>query len=126
MQLVRELFKKIAFKINKYLSKLFGRDLVARKKFRSEFILFSNGNNERFKLRWEQRMPILADNTDTTSFDRHYIYHTAWAARKLNELNIKKHVDISSILYFSSIISAFIKFEFYDYRPANLILSNLK
>jgi SAM-dependent methyltransferase len=34
-------------------------------------------------------------------------------------------VDISSSLYFCSIISAFIPVRFYDYRPANLNLNNL-
>ena len=61
----------------------------------------------------------------TTHFDRHYVYHTSWAARVLKESNPAKHVDISSSLYFSGIVSAFIPIDFYDYRPANLNLSNL-
>jgi SAM-dependent methyltransferase len=35
-----------------------------------------------------------------------------------------KHVDISSILSFAAIVSAFIPFEFYDFRPAPLKLSD--
>jgi len=35
------------------------------------------------------------------------------------------HVDISSILSFSTIVSAFVPIHFYDYRPANLNLPNL-
>ena len=35
------------------------------------------------------------------------------------------HVDISSSLYFSSIVSAFVPIEFYDYRPVRLGLSGL-
>ena len=70
--------------------------------------------------------PRLFDNTTNTDFDRHYIYHPAWAARILSKTKPKKHIDISSTLSFSSIISAFIPTEFYDYRPAKLFLSNFK
>jgi ubiquinone/menaquinone biosynthesis C-methylase UbiE len=35
------------------------------------------------------------------------------------------HIDISSALYFCAIVSAFVPIKFYDYRPANLQLSNL-
>jgi hypothetical protein len=70
--------------------------------------------------------PCLDDDTTYTGFDRHYIYHPAWAARILSKTKPKKHIDISSTLSFSSIISAFIPTEFYDIRSANLILTNLK
>jgi hypothetical protein len=53
------------------------------------------------------------------------VYHTAWAARKVKEIGAQVHVDISSSLYFSSIVSAFSPVEFYDYRPAKLNLSGL-
>ena len=65
------------------------------------------------------------DKTVTTGFDRHYVYHTAWAARKVKAINPKVHIDIASSLYFPSIVSAFIPVEFYDYRPAPLVLSDL-
>ena len=70
--------------------------------------------------------PQIKDKTIKTSFDRHYVYHTSWAARVLKETRPLKHVDISSSLYFSGIVSAFIPMEFYDFRPANIDLSNLK
>lgn len=70
--------------------------------------------------------PQIKDKTVQTNFDRHYIYHTAWAARILVEKNIQKHIDVSSSLYFSSIVSAFIPIDFYDYRPANIQLSDLQ
>lgn len=66
--------------------------------------------------------PCLLDNTENTTFDSHYIYHPAWAARILRKIMPSKHIDISSTLHFSSIISAFINVEFYDYRPAKLNL----
>ncbi|MEE9339092.1 MAG: DUF268 domain-containing protein [Methylococcaceae bacterium] len=34
------------------------------------------------------------------------------------------HVDISSLTYFSTLVSAFIPVKFYDYRPENIELSN--
>jgi SAM-dependent methyltransferase len=66
------------------------------------------------------------DKTSNTEFNSHYVYHTAWAGRKVKEINPIKHTDISSSLYFSSIVSAFVPIDFYDYRPAELNLSNLK
>ncbi|MCK4517418.1 DUF268 domain-containing protein [Candidatus Babeliales bacterium] len=80
---------------------------------------------ERFLTSWKDRFPCLHDKTDQTYFDRHYIYHTAWAARVLAKTQPQNHVDISSSLYFSSIASAFVPIKFYDYRPAKLNLSNL-
>ncbi|MDQ2799362.1 MAG: DUF268 domain-containing protein, partial [Armatimonadota bacterium] len=65
------------------------------------------------------------DRTNDTAFDRQYVYHPAWAARILSETKPKEHIDISSILHFCSIVSAFIPVKFYDYRPADLILDGL-
>lgn len=81
---------------------------------------------ERFKLNWSYQSAITFEKTVMTEFDRHYIYHTAWAARRLAETKPTKHIDISSSLYLSGICSAFINIEFYDFRPADLQLSNLK
>jgi SAM-dependent methyltransferase len=53
----------------------------------------------------------------------HYTYHPAWAARVLAQLKPAKHIDISSTTKFGTIVSAFIPFEFYDYRPADIHLS---
>lgn len=95
--------------------------------FKSELNAFTklvnSNNNKRFNT--IESFPQLNDKTATTGFDRHYIYHTAWAARKLKETNTLEHTDISSTLYFSAIASAFTKIHFYDYRPAELILDGL-
>jgi SAM-dependent methyltransferase len=37
----------------------------------------------------------------------------------------KLHIDISSSLYFCSLLSAFIPVKFYDYRPPKIVLQNL-
>lgn len=92
----------------------------------SSYISFkSKDKKHRFGIPFSSVMPCLFENTSHTRFDTHYIYHTAWAARKVFEINAKEHVDISSSLYFSSIVSAFKKVKFYDFRPAKLNLSNL-
>lgn len=91
-----------------------------------EFIkLESNMLHRGFKIDWEDKNLCLYDFTDSTNFDSHYVYHTAWSIRKVLEIMPIKHIDISSSLYFSSTLSAFLPVDFYDYRPANLTLSNL-
>jgi hypothetical protein len=94
--------------------------------FESDFAEFSRlATNPRFPLRWEDRHPCLNDKTAATGFDRHYVYHTSWAARILAQTRPAAHIDISSSLYFCGIVSAFIPIHFYDYRPADLQLSRL-
>ncbi|MDB5280531.1 MAG: hypothetical protein JWR61_5486 [Ferruginibacter sp.] len=96
--------------------------------FRQDFNKFklTRGNGkERFVTEWKERVPYLSDNTAETPVDYHYIYHPAWAARIVAKINPVFHVDISSKLDFSTIVSAFIPVKFYDYRPANLSLKNL-
>ena len=70
-------------------------------------------------------LPMLGEDTATTAFDHHYIYHPAWAARIIAQTKPAFHADISSTLHFSAILSAFVPVKFYDYRPAKLTLSNL-
>jgi len=74
---------------------------------------------------WENRYPCLEDRTETTTFDTHYVYHPAWAMRRILQLAPPKHIDISSALQFCAMLSAFMPVEFYDYRPAKLSLTNL-
>jgi predicted SAM-dependent methyltransferase len=91
-----------------------------------DYIVFlSKDKKKRFSIPLWAAQPILFENTPFTRFDTHYIYHTAWAARKVKEINASFHVDISSSLYFSSIVSAFKPVRFFDYRPAKLNLSDL-
>ena len=75
-------------------------------------------------LSWNDRRMIYED-TAKTPFDTHYIYHPAWAARILAKTKPCEHVDISSKLDFSTLVSAFIPIKFYDYRPAHITLGNL-
>lgn len=75
---------------------------------------------------WGERLPCLDDKNSNTPFDKHYIYHPAWAARVLAKTRPVRHVDISSSLAFSTLVSAFIPVDFYDYRPALLNLDGLQ
>ena len=95
-----------------------------------DYFAFSNSSKKtqqknRFSLKISNFHPQIKDRTVKTGFDRHYVYHTSWAARILAETKPERHTDISSSLYFSGIVSAFIPIDFYDFRPANLGLSNL-
>ena len=96
--------------------------------FKNEFEIFnamSAAGEKLFDLSWNKKQPCLDDKTSATDFDRHYIYHTAWAARQLAKHKPEKHTDISSSLYFAGIVSAFVPVDFYDFRPANIRLDSL-
>ena len=99
-----------------------------QRRFRAEFDAFKGLTQKvkkRFRLDWSDRYPCLHDRTATTAFDRHYVYHCAWAARLVAGLQPVYHVDVSSHLYFSTLVSAFVPVRFYDYRPAKVELANL-
>lgn len=91
-----------------------------------QFMRLKAAGKPRFRLDLKNAKLCLLDKTSTTSFDRHYVFHTAWASRMLAESRPSLHIDISSSLYFVANASAFIRMEFYDYRPAPLGLSNLE
>lgn len=121
-------------KIRKYLSQIKNHFLEKRKgsllsgMYNDQFnqLLKQAGQTSaRFILDKKNVQLYVQDATAQTNFDRHYIYHPAWAARILAVTKPKVHVDISSTLHFCSVVSAFIPVKFYDYRPAALELSNL-
>jgi SAM-dependent methyltransferase len=102
------------------------RNLFLRLFFIRNFLRFRElSRNEQRPVLWKDRLPYLNDTTGSTDFDRHYIYHPAWAARVLARTRPSLHVDISSTLHFCSMLSAFTPVKFYDYRRADLQLSNL-
>jgi hypothetical protein len=113
----------------KNLIKIFGLFLIRPYEFIVDLVryreLTNKANDVRFKASLKSIYPCLKDKTLATSFDRHYIFHTAWAARILAKSKPESHVDFSSSLYFCSIVSSFIPIKFYDYRPAALNLSGL-
>jgi len=92
----------------------------------ARFRALSHAAGDRFDIDWDDRLPCRDDRTTTTAFDRHYVYHTAWAARVLARLRPAAHVDVASSLYFAAIASAFVPVRYYEYRPVDLRLPNLK
>ncbi len=98
------------------------------RRFIAEFWQFrrmSAGRSRRFDLRWRDRYPCLDDRMANTTFDPHYTYHPAWAARIIAATRPSKHVDIGSTLAFCTMVSAMVPVDFYDIRPAQLNLENL-
>src|SRR2546421_6734523 len=86
---------------------------IAQTDFRSEFERFTAmataaPRPRRFAIDWADRKPCLEDRTADTGFDRHYVYHTAWAMRVLARSRPAEHVDVASSLYFAALASAFV------------------
>jgi hypothetical protein len=71
------------------------------------------------------KYPCLSDDTVTTGFDTHYVYHVAWAVGKIFAAPPKVHYDISSSLYFCSTVASITPTIFIDYRPPALTVDNL-
>ena len=102
---------------------------ISEADFRAEFERFAEltaGGAARFGIDWDDRLPCLDDRTPGTGFDRHYVYHTAWAMRVLARLRPAGHVDVASSLYFAALASAVVPVQYYEYRPVDLHLSNLE
>lgn len=95
-------------------------------RFIRDYRSFSKVQDGRFIIDLKNSQPCLFDNTGNTEFDRHYIYHTGWAARRLAEIKPKLHHDFSSSLYFVAISSSTTPICFYDYRPADVQLLGLQ
>lgn len=108
-----------------WLKKLRALDPTFLKEFNA-FSELEKKTQKRFVLSAGDFLPKMEDRTATTGYDKHYIYHSAWAARVVRKINPEVHTDISSILYFSTIVSAFCKINYYDYRPAEVVLDNLE
>jgi SAM-dependent methyltransferase len=113
-----QLLKDILIRFPKKIVRLF--------QYFGELFKFRNKNDKRFAVHTRDIYPCLKDKIATTPFDHHYTYHPAWAARILARTKPDHHVDISSILSFSTIVSAFIPVKFYDYRPADVKLTDLE
>lgn len=90
------------------------------------FLRLHHDSGRRETVDWDDRYSCLDDATGATGFDRHYIYHPAWAARILSRTRPNEHTDISSTLHFCTLISAFIPTRFFDYRPAPVVLDGLE
>lgn len=97
--------------------------LLSYSKFKK---LNQHSTEKRFSIEYADLYPFIDDDTNTTQFDPHYLYHLSWAIRKVREISPERHIDFSSHIHFASMLSAYVATEFYDYRPAEVSLSNLK
>ena len=102
---------------------------ITKSQFCSEFerfaLLSAESSRPRFVPDWDDCLPCLDDRTAAAGFDRHYVYHTAWATRVLARLRPAEHVDVASSLYFAALASAFVPVRYYEYRPVDLRLPGL-
>jgi SAM-dependent methyltransferase len=97
--------------------------------YRREFEQFRQLATEaggRLSVEWEDRYPCLDDKSAKTRFDRHYVYHTAWATRVLARTKPELHIDVSSSVYFSALASAIVPVRQYEFRPPELQLDGLE
>lgn len=118
--------KNYIVKIAKDILVRFPGNIIRFFEYMSELVRFRKMNRHRSKIRFRDAYPCLKDKSQTTPFDHHYTYHPAWAARVIAKTRPELHIDISSILSFNVVLSAFVPVRFYDYRPADLHLSNLE
>lgn len=105
-----------------------GRTAARRIAFERDYRRFCRGSRTLrpgLPVPYAERRAFLHDHTSATSFDRHYVYHTAWAARKLAEIRPAEHIDIGSSLFFSAIVSSTCKIVHLDFRPPQVVLENL-
>ena len=117
--------KHFVIKTGKDILIRFPKKVVRSFEYLSEFKKFKALADGRFEIAFKNVYPCLTDKLQFTPFDSHYTYHPAWAARKIAEYKPTEHVDISSILGFATIVSAFVPVKFFDYRPATLHLPGM-
>ena len=103
---------------------------ISQADFRSDFDRFAAmataaPRPRSFAIDWADRKPCLDDRTADSSFDRHYVYHTAWAMRVLARSRPAEHTDVASSVYFAALASAFVPVRYFEYRPVDLQLPGL-
>jgi len=94
-------------------------------RFWKHYFVINKNNDGRFSLKLEDLQAEMNDWGNGHTFDRHYVYHTSWAMRKIYESPPDKHIDISSDLRFSTLLSTFVPTQFYDIREIDISLPNL-
>jgi len=126
---MKELLKKVPLAQPAYHA---AREVLALPKMYADFRSFkkrltaaSDGSPSGFEMKWGDRWLCLNDQQRSIQFEPHYVYHPAWAARVLAKTQPERHVDIGSTLGFVTMISAFVKTDYFEWRPPNLQLSDL-
>lgn len=68
-------------------------------------------------LRWRDAWPQLADRLSVSPYDSHYFHQDVWAARRVAELQPKRHVDVGSRVDYVGFLTALCDVTFVDIRP---------
>lgn len=76
-------------------------------------------------LRLVDSYPCLTDWVRATPFDAHYFFQAAWLARRLAASAPVRHMDIGSDVRMVGVLSAFVPFDFVDFRPLQVSLDGL-
>lgn len=87
----------------------------------AEFIRKSDGRFPKI-----EQLPCLKDDESSHDYCPVYLHFNAWASRVLLQSRPAKHVDFGGLTYFVGIMSALIPMEYYDIRPLNTAIPNLK
>lgn len=98
-------------------------------KFLNQYLKFRSllkKSKRKMKILRSDLYPCLEDDTVNVGFDKHYIYHTAWASRRVLASSPKKHIDIGSSLYFVSMVSSIVPVKHYDFRAPDVYLDKLE
>lgn len=80
----------------------------------------------RFDLSETRIFQLLDDDVRPPEFDAHYVYHTAWAARRLAVIAPAEHVDFASSIYFVAIASAMVPFRSMEYQPSSFAMAGVE
>jgi SAM-dependent methyltransferase len=106
------------------------KEMWLGRNFRRQFLEYKklvDASGARLPMEWADRWPCMWESqTESIGFEPHYLFHPAWAARVLAETKPEKHIDIGSTLPFNATVSAFVPIDFYEWRPTELGLSNLR
>jgi hypothetical protein len=73
----------------------------------------------------KQLFPCMDDEVVNHPIEPHYLYHPAWAIRKLLEYGIKEHYDFGSTLVFATMASSISNVTLHDFRPPRIFLPGL-
>jgi SAM-dependent methyltransferase len=77
------------------------------------------------RIRFLESQPCFGDWNPYTPFDPHYFYQGAWLARQLVKSIHCQHVDVGSSVLTMSVLSAWTRTIFVDYRPLRASLTGL-
>jgi SAM-dependent methyltransferase len=70
--------------------------------------------------------PCLADRTDETPFDAHYVYQSVWATESIIRSGAEEHVDVGSDIRFTTLLAPHVPVTAVDIRPLKVSIANFR